>query len=173
MADLLSLAATGASGGLLGGLFGIAGQIGNRAMGVWEAREKRKDQVLAYAQEEKRWAQEAVLLRLQREARAEETEQELAIAAANGSWAGLNASIAAEAAGPPSYKWVGAVRTLVRPVLTLSFMLLTAAIYFTLRGDDPGDAAVKARLVEDVVFVTTAAALWWFGERAQNPRGKK
>lgn len=148
-----------------GGLFGILGQIGNRAVGIWESREKRKDMVIQNAQEEKRWGHETNLLTLQMQAKREETEQEQALAETAGAWNAFTGSQAAEASIGKSYPWVEAVRALARPFLTLEAQILLAIVYFTLRGEARSE--LLAGIVETVTFCASASLLWWFGERAQ------
>ena len=56
--------------------------------------------------------------------------------------------------------WTEAVRRLTRPGLTLLFVTLTGAIYFTI-----ADGAIEARVVDTVLYLATASTLWWFGAR--------
>ncbi len=101
MAELIGIAA-GAAGG---GLFGVFGTALGRLAGYFERRQ-------TIAHEEKRWQHEVQLLELQRLADAAETEAELALEHAAGRWAGLQASLNADAAIRGSYPWVDAVRGL-------------------------------------------------------------
>jgi hypothetical protein len=156
MADLTELSASAVSGGL----FGMLGTVFGRLIGIFERREARKDRAMEIAHDEKRWGHEKDLLALQAQARAAETEQELLLADARGSWAALTASQQAEASIAPSYRWVDAVRALTRPVLTL---LLALGLYLTFLTAGPD---LKARVAESLAFAATAAILWWFGDRA-------
>jgi hypothetical protein len=158
MSELFSMAGSALSGGL----FGVLGQVANRAFGVWETREKRKDATLAYSHE-------LALIDKQMQAKSEETEHELDLAAAHGSWDGLRASLEVEAKPADSYRWVAAVRTLTRPFLTLETQLALVALMLIVR-DRPG---LLETVIETVTFGASASLLWWFGERAQNPRGRK
>lgn len=158
MAELFSVAGSALSGGL----FGVLGQVANRAFGVWEAREKRKDTALAYTHE-------LALIDKQMQARGEETEHELELTAAHGSWDGLKASLESEARPSESYRWVAAVRTLTRPFLTLETQLALIALMLIVR-DRPG---MMEAVIETITFGASASMLWWFGERASNPRGRK
>ncbi|MEC7291127.1 MAG: hypothetical protein VXW22_13640, partial [Pseudomonadota bacterium] len=101
MADIIGVAASAAGGGL----FGLVGTTFGRIVTYFERRQ-------TIAHEERRWAHETDLLKLQQTAAAQETEAELAITQAEGSWAGLEASLAAAAAIAPSFKWVNAVRAM-------------------------------------------------------------
>lgn len=117
MDNVLGIAASAAGGGL----FGLLGTALGRVAGFFEARQ-------TMAHEERRWVHESQLLELQQAAAAQETEAELAIAQSEGSWAGLQASLAAEASIGASYPWVNAVRALTRPVLTLLLWGITSVI---------------------------------------------
>jgi hypothetical protein len=158
MAEILSVAGSALSGGL----FGVLGQVANRAFGVWETREKRKDTALAYTHE-------LALIDKQMQAKDQETEHELELTAAHGSWDGLKASLESEARATESYRWVAAVRTLTRPFLTLETQLALIALMLIVR-DRPG---MMEAVIETVTFGASASLLWWFGERASNPRGRK
>lgn len=149
MADLIGVAASAAGGGL----FGLFGTALGRLAGFFEKRQ-------TIAHEERRWLHEVKLLELQQAAAAQETEAELAIARTEGSWAGLEASLNAEAAIASSYQWVDAIRALTRPILTLLLWGITLAIWFSA---DPGS---RSSITETATFAATAATLWWFGDRS-------
>ena len=148
MADIAGLAASAAGGGL----FGLIGTVIGRVAGVVEARQ-------AQAHERARWTHESELLKLQMQAKAAESESELRLAESSGAWAGLSASLAAEAAIGESYKWVNAVRALTRPALTVLLWGITGAVFAG------ADAAGRQGIVETATFAATAATLWWFGDR--------
>ena len=59
---------------------------------------------------------------------------------------------------------VDAVRGLTRPALTWALVALVAAIYFLLGASDEVDA-IRARIIDTVLYLATAAVLWWFGAR--------
>ena len=168
---------------VLGGITGLIGSLVNRGFGIWELREKRRDRQLEIAHAERGWGHETELHKLQMQARAAETEAELAVAeaalqtaAVQGSWAGLNASIAAEARIADGYRWVSATRALVRPALTVLLWLLTLALFaMALAGKLPVQTA--AEVVETVVQAATYGAVtalaWWFGDRAPRPSARR
>ena len=161
---------------VLGGITGLLGSLVNRGFGLWELREKRKDRAQEIAHAERAWGHETRLHELQMRARAAETESELKVAeaalqaaAVEGSWAGLNASIAAEAGVGDSYRWVNAVRALVRPALTVLLWLIVLALFaMALAGELPLQTA--AEVVETVIqaasYGAVTALAWWFGDRA-------
>lgn len=148
MDELVGIAASAASGGL----FGLVGTALGRVAGFFERRQEQ-------AHERARWAHEGDLLALQMQASREETEAEIALAETAGSWEGLTASMAAEAAIGASYPWVNAVRGLTRPALTFLLWLIAGAIYFG------AEAAGREAITETATFAATAATLWWFGDR--------
>ena len=149
MADLIGVAANAAGGGL----FGLFGTALGRLAGFLERRQ-------TIAHEERRWQHEVSLLQLQQAAAVQETEAELAITQSEGSWAGLEASLNAEASIAASYRWVDAVRALTRPILTLLLWGITLAIWFSV------DVTSQSSITQTATFAATAATLWWFGDRS-------
>lgn len=148
MEALTGLAASAAGGGL----FGLVGTALGRVAGFFETRQRLQH-------ERERWSHETALLELQQKARAQETEAELALAETSGRWAGLEASMQAEAAIGESYRWVNAVRGVTRPALTLLLWLIAGMIWLG------ADMAARASITETAAFAATAATLWWFGDR--------
>lgn len=167
-------ASSSAVGALIGGVTGVVGRV----MGIFEAREKRKDRVLEIAHEKDSWAHELVLQAEQARERRAETEDELKIRAAaleaadrEGSWEGLTASIAAQAAlAGKSYRWVDAVVALMRPSITAGLFVALVAIYFA---DRLSSVNLNKTIVETLAFSAATALAWWFGDRAaQKAAGK-
>ena len=150
MADPLTLPLSLGLEAATGGLFGIVGTALGRVASYFERKQ-------AFLQEQQRWTHEYKLHELNMQARAQETEMELALAAQAGSWAGLEASIKADAAIGQASLWVINVLRLVRPVLTLLLWLITGWIFARTQ---------NGAIVEAAVFAATAATLWWFGDRA-------
>ncbi|MAU65879.1 hypothetical protein [Hyphomonas sp.] len=148
MADIAGLAASAAGGGL----FGLVGTVIGRIAGVVEARQLQ-------AHERARWAHESTMQKLRIEADAAGRAADLREAETSGAWAGLSASLAAEAAIGESYKWVNAVRALTRPALTVLLWGMTGAVFLG------ADAAGQSGIVDTATFAATAATLWWFGDR--------
>lgn len=136
-----------------GGVFGIIGTVIGRVAGFFERRQ-------SFKQAQARWGHELELHKLQMQARSQEAEIELAIAAQEGSWRGLQASIDAEAKIGKASLWVINLLRLVRPVLTLMLWFITGWIF---------SVTQNGSIVEAAVFAATAATLWWFGDRAPKP----
>ncbi len=141
--------------GLTGGLFGLLGNVANKVIGIFTAKQE-------FAQKKEEWGHEERLLDMQMKAKAAETEQELAVTASSGSWSGLSESLKAETAIGASYPWVNAVRALVRPALTLGLGGFLCAAFFALA---PGDAS-RSAISDSLVFAAVTAIVWWFGDRA-------
>ena len=170
MADILAsiaggMASTGGAvltGGGAGVLAGLAGSLLGRVFGIFEAKAKRKDKELDYAQELKRWGHEKELLNLQMRAKQEETEHAIQLAATSGSYAGLAESIKAEGAIDGAYRWVTSILKLFRPLITVGLWLILAVLirerYVT--------GQVLDDTIRDIVFCAVTATTWWFGDRA-------
>ena len=156
MADMIGLAASAAGGGI----FGLVGTALGRVVGFFEQRQ-------TMAHEERRWAHEVQLLELQQAASAMEAEAELEQTVQEGRWAGLTASLEADAKIAASYRWVDAVRALTRPALTILLWLIAAMIW--LHASD----ADRSTITETATFAATAATLWWFGDRSQLSRKQR
>lgn len=156
MAELIGIAASAAGGGV----FGVLGTALGRLAGYFERRQ-------TIAHEEKRWQHEVQLLEMQRLADAAETEAELSLEHAAGRWAGLEASLNADAAILGSFAWVDAVRGLTRPTLTLLLWGITTVIWFSAAPTD------RSALTETASFAATAATLWWFGDRSAGVNSSK
>ncbi len=141
--------------GLTGGLFGLLGNVASKVLGLFEAKQ-------VFAQKKEEWSHEERLLDMQMKAKAAETEQELAVTAASGSWSGLGESLKAETSIGPAYPWVNAVRALVRPALTLGLGGFLCTAFFAMT---PGDID-RAYVADSLVFAAVTAIVWWFGDRA-------
>jgi hypothetical protein len=136
---------------LSGGLFGLLGNVASKLFGYFEAA-----QTADHRQAE--WDHEIELLKLQQQNHPEGIEHE----AATDVLAPLDASIRAEAVLPASYEWVNAVRSLVRPTLTLGLATFLAVAFFAM----PEGTADKVYVVDSLVFASVTAIVWWFGDRA-------
>ncbi len=157
--DLMTIA-DAASGGLLGLVGSVVGVGARHIQTRAEHKRRLAEQV-----------HELALLDRQRAAAAAETEQEIALAAAAGSWDGLRASIAHDAAAgaaPALPAWVQSVRALMRPALTLLLLAAVIVIWRDLAAVLPPTEAAAAgqHLARAVVAAATTAVVWWFGDRS-------
>ena len=57
------------------------------------------------------------------------------------------------------------VRGMTRPVLTWGLVALVGAIYFLLGAGNAHAGLLQPLIVETVLYLATAAVLWWFGQR--------
>jgi hypothetical protein len=150
-----NLLGAGASA-LSGGLFGLAGNVAAKLFGYFET-----EQSATHRQAE--WNHEIELLKLQQAIRPESVEHDRAPASpSSDSMDILRDSIRADAALSGSYSWVNAVRSLVRPTLTLGLTAFLGAAFFVM----PESAAEKSYVVDSLMFASVTAIVWWFGDRA-------
>ena len=143
---------------LTGGATGLVGSLLSKGIGLFEAHQRRKDRELDFAHELK-------LLDKQAELRTAETENELAIANAETAASLREASYAHDTSMGKPHRWVVDVLRMVRPVLTGFLLCLVAGIYFT-----TDDFAMKAGVIESVLFMASSAVTWWFGDRSLKGR---
>ena len=139
---------------LTGGGFGLIGSLASKAIGLFEAGQKRKDKALEYEQELKLLDRQAALTTA-------ETENELALVNAETSANLREASYSHDNSVGKPHRWVVDVLRLVRPVLTGFLLILVGGIYFTV-----DDFAMKAGIIDSVLFMTASAVTWWFGDRS-------
>jgi len=123
-----------------GGVFGLFGTAIGRIASFFERRQ-------TFKQEQARWSHELELHKLQMQARAQETEMELALAAQEGSWRGLQASIDAEAKLGAASRWVINLLRLVRPVLTLLLWFITGWIFSVTQNGSIDDTVDESNTV--------------------------
>ena len=156
MFDLIATVVSGGATGIIGSIVGGAFKWLDRRDAAREADAVR--------------AHELSLQRLAIETRGAETESERAIVEAETAGAALVASYRHDRAAAPATPWVADVKAMVRPALTFALIVLTAAIYFALDDGADGAAELRAYVVNTVVYTTSAAVLWWFGDRAREMR---
>lgn len=176
LGDLTGIFANVASGGV----FGLIGSI--VGIGAKYLQERQRQ-----AWEREKWGHEYKLQELAMQQHQQETELEIALADTQGSWTGLSASLASDAAavgGSPV--WVKAARSLFRPVLTISLVVLVWFVWQDLlsavQGADSNllvlmtEAEAQGLLryiIEAIVFAASTAIVWWFGERSMSPPSQK
>ncbi len=139
--------------GLIGGVVGLLGNFLTRGADIFERSLERKEKAAERSHE-------LVLLDMQMKAQREETENELLIIKQAADEATFTTSIRHDQSIRSSYKWVNAVRSLVRPTLTLGLVLASYSIYYT------ADVGVKAMITASLLEMTAAAIAWWFGSRS-------
>jgi hypothetical protein len=151
-------------GGAVGAVMGALGSAASRGVGLLELRERRKDR----AQE---IAHERAMAQMAQTSKSQEAVQAQKLAEVQGSYVGLNASIEADRPAE-SYRWVAAVRSLTRPVLTLLLWILFAVMLVFVNqsgGANEGSTQLIASSLETISFSAATALAWWFGDRAPRP----
>lgn len=168
MDDIVSLLGAGASVAS-GGLFGLFGSIVGQVSKHFQRKQEQK-------WEKEKWNYEADMFRLQMQAKAAETEQELAIVSQQGSWSSLDSSIKADGLIKPQSAWASDVKALFRPFITVVLVGVTAwIIHMLLNGRLDATLTHQDKLdiirysVYSVVFSTSTAITWWFADRALTP----
>ena len=152
-----------------GGLFGLIGSAVGVVAKYFQERQRQK-------WEKEKWAHEKDLLKLQMERGDRETENELAIVEANGSWGGLRDSIQAAGKITDVHRWVNDIRALFRLILTLVLWGI-ATWMFCQVVDGKLQVWFSEMEIKDIVrymvystfFMAGTAAGWWFGDRALTP----
>lgn len=137
---------------LTGGLFGLIGNIAAKLFAYLNAKQQ-------FAERQAQWAYGMELAKL-RQPLAQAPQAPHADAAA-ASWLALDETLKADTTAP-SYAWVNAVRSLVRPALTLGLVIVLAFAFFAMA---PGDAE-RGYVADSLVFAAVTAVVWWFGDRA-------
>lgn len=137
---------------LFGGATGILGTVVGKVAGYFEAKQK-----LELTREE--FKQELALQELNIQARAAEMENEQVIAEAATFATTRQASYDHDNQYGTPYRWVITLLRLIRPLLTLSLIVLTGILFFQLSTEGQDDIAAQ------VIFLTGMAVSWWFGDR--------
>jgi len=152
-----------------GGLFGLIGAITGQVSKHFQEKAARE-------WEKQKWHHEEALMDKQILVAAAETENEIAITSAEGSWNGLTASIEADTATKPQSAWASDIKALFRPFLTTLLVVCTMYIIHALLHDKLAGVltatettALLKYAIYSVVFSTAAAITWWFGDRALTP----
>jgi hypothetical protein len=165
LGDIVNVGASVASGGV----FGLVGSIIGSASKYFFNKQEQ-------AFQREKWDHETLLLKLQAEAQAAETEQEIALAAQQGSWSGLAESYKAEAAIGTTHVWVNDIRALFRPFLTVTLWVLSGWIFYQIGQEkfsawlQEGESESLVRyMVYTAFFSASTATAWWFGDRALSP----
>jgi hypothetical protein len=138
---------------LTGGATGIIGSVIGQAGRFLETRQKLKKMALEFDQELK-------LQEMQIEARSAELESERAIAEENAAATIKAASYAHDASYSGSV--IGNILRFVRPILTFTLLGFSVYVFLEALGDD----VIKREISNQILFLTTTAVTWWFGDRS-------
>ena len=148
MFDMIASVLTGGATGIVGSLIGTVGRY-------FDNKQKIKQMSLEFDQEYK-------LQELQITSRKEELESEEAIARMETNAAMKTASYAHDASYGPASVTIASILRFVCPVLT--FVLLGFVVYIFWQAND--DKALVFDLSNQIMFLTTTAVAWWFGDRS-------
>ena len=152
---------------LTGGATGLIGTIVSGGLKYFNMKQEQSHELKVMEMELKTMDKEAEVA-LKIEAKKQEGKE------AEAAWRGLEASYreAGQRWSTGSSGWivlVDVVRGLMRPLLTLALVVLMGVIYFTLGVDKP---TMQAQIVSTVLYLATAAVLWWFGSRMSDSKKK-
>ena len=157
MLDLLLSVLTGGATGLLGTLI----------TGALDFFQRRQD----HAQEMELRRLDMELARIEGESAGHVAAIEAEGRADEAAWSALEKSYreASRRWSRPGEGWlmqlVDFVRGMTRPMLTWCLVGLVAAIYFWLGASDMEVIEIRPRIINTVLYLATAAVLWWFGAR--------
>jgi hypothetical protein len=161
--DIADIGTSAISGGLLGTL----GTALGRLTGYFEQRADN-------AQQRERWAHELRLEEARGNRAAETADAAQSAAQQESRFQGLTESLRNDAGLESGYRWVSAVRALVRPVLTPLLWLLYLVVFFTIMSGATDDyiadgleSEFMGYFISNIAFTASAATLWWFGDRAR------
>lgn len=168
LGEIFSVGANAASGGI----FGVIGSILGRAGKFIEEKQRQK-------WEEKKWAHESHLHALNERAAQRKADNEIDAINTAGSWNGLNASYEFADDDGDTAIWVNNCKAMFRPTITLLLWCLAAWVFYTITNEtvkgliqaDVDDLVIY--MVHSVFFTANTATMWWFGDRALAPPGKK
>ena len=152
MGDVISVIVSG----LFGGGVGLLGTLVGRVFGWLEEREKIKRLAIQNEHELK-------LQQMQFDARSAEREHEYAITELSTEADMRTDSYQQDAAIGSTYRWVNAVRALMRPLLTV--ISISAVMYVITLLNQLGDYSGLRDALTQLNFLATTAFVWWFGSR--------
>ena len=143
---------------LTGGATGILGSVLGKVFNIFDywVEEKKKDGEHTRTIE---------MTRLNHELRSQELETEREIVMEEQAGKQRAASYRHDMSAGLSYPWVAAILRLMRPVLTLTLVIIVWYIYAT-----SNDIAQQETIIQSVIYMASTAVLWWFGDRAMRPK---
>ena len=148
MLDIIASVLTGGATGIIGSAIGTVGRF-------IEKRQELKQMKLEFDQEFK-------LQGLQITARKDELESEQAIVQAQADSDIKTASYSHDASYGIATPIIASILRFVRPVLTFGLLGFSGYIFFSIQ-DDP---TIVRELSNQIMFLTTTAVAWWFGDRS-------
>ena len=148
MIYIIASVLTGGATGIIGSAIGTVGRF-------LEKRQELKQMKLEFDQE-------LQLQQLQITARKDELESEQAIAQAQADADVRTASYSHDASYGVVTPIISSILRFVRPVLTFGLLGFSGYIFFSVQGDP----TIMRELSNQIMFLTTTAVAWWFGDRS-------
>lgn len=150
---MLGTIATIASGGIMG----MIGSVIGKGFALFDQYQQSKSKQQAWQHElnllelKHRYQQENDVKMMQQEQEKQETQLQIA-------------SYHHDSSVGQGSIWVIDVLRLVRPILTLGLVFLTALVWFSAESTEP---ELRKEITNTILFCTTAALTWWFGDRTR------
>ena len=148
MFDVIASVLTGGATGIIGSAIGTVGRF-------LEKRQELKQMKLEFDQE-------LQLQQLQITARKDELESEQAIVQTQAESDIKTASYSHDASYGVSTPIISSILRFVRPALTFGLLGFSGYIFFSVQED----ANTVRELSNQIMFLTTTAVAWWFGDRS-------
>ena len=150
-----------------GGLLGTLGTALGRVTGFFERRAEN-------AHERERWVHELQLEAQRAQVSAQTADRTASTDLQAARFEALTESLRSDAGLDSGYRWVAAIRALVRPVLTPFLWILYLIVFFTVMSgaadrflDEAMESEFLGYFMSNIAFTASAATLWWFGDRAR------
>ncbi len=140
---------------LAGGGTGLIGSLVNRFAGFFEAKQKLKEKVIDYKHEKD-------LLAMQQAERSKDREHESDMLESVEDTKALGISFQHDTGYGDS------ILRFVRPLITLMLIGLVFTIYLTTT-----ETGIQTQIITQVLFLTSMAVGWWFGDRSGKSKDKK
>jgi len=142
---------------LFGSGAGIFGSVVSKVLSIWQYKEELKAKKMDYEHEKS-------LLDRQMQGRKDELESEQAIVNISADQSVRVASYKHASSVGETSIWVNNVLRLVRPVLTLLMVCLTAYVAATF------DTITQKELAAQIIAITSMCFAWWFGDRTKQKK---
>jgi len=159
MAGIISLIA----GALTGGGFSVF----TKGLDLFDRHVRHKQDLKKLEMD---YAHELVLLSKQNELASAQREYEFETATVNGQAQTLSASYQHDASYGPISQMVSNILRFFRPVLTLLLLVVSVWGIHRLIASGNADAALISTSVESLLYLTSLAISWWFGDRGFEKR---
>lgn len=141
-----------------GGILGVCGSLINKAFTLLQTMQQSKAKQQA-------WEHEKTMLELTQRYQLELAEKNIQLSQEQAASATQQASYQQDSHMGEGSLWVINILRLVRPVLTVGLIILTAMIWQDTRLMPK--STLHQEIASAIIFATTAALSWWFGDRVR------